>query len=119
MAGALLPLLRRHFEGLTQELLVIAGCDARQRLLSFVEYQGQGETVDTVLPAFRSALAPEHVSLLLLAHNHPCGSRNPSQADYEVTRRMATLCRLTGVTLVDHLIFAGSHVTSFRALGLL
>lgn len=119
LAAALSPLLRPHFDGLSHELLVILGCDSRHRLLSFVEYRGQGESIDLALPAFRSALAPERVSLIVLAHNHPCGSPNPSQADCEATRRIAALCRLAGVSLVDHLIFAGPHVSSFRALGLL
>ena len=116
---ALVPLLAPYFLGLDREHLIIVGCDSRQRLMSFVEQRGQTLAVDGVLPALRQAMAPTGVSQLLVAHNHPCGSTNASQADCEVTRRIAALARLAGVTLADHLLFAGSRHTSFRALGLL
>lgn len=119
LAEALAPLFQPHFHGLAHELLIIAGFDACQRLLSFVEQPGQSRSIASVLPALRRALAPERVSLLLVAHNHPCGSLAPSQADCQVTRRIAALARLADVTLVDHLIFVGTRTTSFRALGLL
>ncbi|QJQ32880.1 hypothetical protein GV829_10860 [Sphingomonas lacunae] len=116
---ALLPLLQCHFLGLRHEHLIIAGCDIRQRLVSFVEQRGAMLTIDAVLPGLRRALAPEGVAHLLVAHNHPCGSLQASQADCEVTRRIAALARLAGVTLADHLLFTDARYTSFRALGLL
>lgn len=116
---ALLPLLAPYFSGLGREHLVIAACDDRLRLVSFEEYRGEALTIDAALPALRRALAPERVSQLLLAHNHPCGSTVPSRADCEVTRRIAALSRLAGLVLADHLLFAGGRPVSFRALGLL
>jgi DNA repair protein RadC len=56
---------------------------------------------------------------LIMAHNHPSGSAEPSPADKAATRRLAELARPLGIRLIDHLIFAAGGVTSFRALGLL
>jgi DNA repair protein RadC len=56
---------------------------------------------------------------MIVAHNHPGGSIMPSAADRAVTRRLAEITRQLGIRLIDHLIFAGEEVASFRALGLL
>lgn len=56
---------------------------------------------------------------MLIAHNHPQGSREPSAADRHATRRLAEVGRALGIRLIDHLLFAGEEVVSFRALGLL
>lgn len=45
-------------------------------------------------------------SMMMLVHNHPSGSLQPSQADIEVTRRIKEGGRLVGVQLIDHLILA-------------
>lgn len=119
LALTLLPLLTLHLTELVREHLIVAGCDGQQRLLSFIDLPGHDGTLSRILPALRRAMAPEQVSLLLIAHNHPCGTLAASKADLEATRRISALARLAGVTLADHLIFAGSRCTSFRAQGLL
>ncbi|MGN6268676.1 MAG: JAB domain-containing protein [Sphingomonas sp.] len=56
---------------------------------------------------------------VVMAHNHPSGDASPSIADRAVTKRLARALDALEVQLVDHLVLAGAHVTSFRALGLL
>ncbi len=56
---------------------------------------------------------------LIMAHNHPSGEAEPSAADIAATRRLAEVGRALGLQLHDHLVFAGPHCSSFRALGLL
>ncbi len=56
---------------------------------------------------------------VVMAHNHPSGDPTPSRADREATQRLAHALEPLGVRLIDHLVIAGEHVTSFRALGLL
>jgi DNA repair protein RadC len=41
---------------------------------------------------------------IILAHNHPSGNLKPSQADIEITKRIAAGCLLLDIKLVDHLI---------------
>lgn len=56
---------------------------------------------------------------LILAHNHPSGSPEPSPADCEGTKAIAALGRALEIELLDHLIIAGPRVFSFRERGLL
>jgi DNA repair protein RadC len=56
---------------------------------------------------------------LILAHNHPSGDPTPSVADCYATRRLAAVAEALECAVVDHLIFGGSDICSFRRLGLL
>lgn len=56
---------------------------------------------------------------LILVHNHPSGSPEPSRADIAITNRIAEAGRLLGVIVHDHVIVGrGGHV-SLRAKGLI
>jgi len=59
-------------------------------------------------------------SALILAHNHPSGSLEPSQSDIDLTKRLRTVGNLLDLPILDHLIlapFAGYY--SFADDGLL
>lgn len=56
---------------------------------------------------------------VVLAHNHPSGSAEPSAEDIRLTRRIADLTQAVGVQLLDHLILAGADMVSMRERGLL
>ena len=59
-------------------------------------------------------------SAVILVHNHPSGDPTPSEADIEMTRKIAEAGRTLGVVVHDHLVVArGGGYTSFRADGLL
>ncbi len=53
-----------------------------------------------------------HAHAVLLAHNHPGGTAQASQADVSVTLRFSVLLTQIGIRLVDHLIVAGGEVCS-------
>lgn len=55
---------------------------------------------------------------LILVHNHPSGSPQPSRADIEITNRIAEAGRLLGVTVHDHVIIGREGHVSLRAKGL-
>ena len=56
---------------------------------------------------------------MILAHNHPSGDPTPSAADRQITRRLALAGEAIDLTVVDHLVIAGTNCTSMRAMGLL
>ena len=56
---------------------------------------------------------------LILVHNHPSGSPQPSRADIEITNRIAEAGRLLGVTVHDHVIIGREGHVSFRSKGLI
>jgi len=56
---------------------------------------------------------------IVLAHNHPGGDPSPSRSDYTMTRKLRQVLGALDITLVDHVVFAGTDRFSFRASGLL
>lgn len=57
---------------------------------------------------------------IVLVHNHPSGTAEPSEADRRLTARIAEAAALFDIRLLDHLIVApGGGEFSFRSAGLL
>lgn len=58
-------------------------------------------------------------SSLILVHNHPSGSPEPSRADIQLTNRIAEAGRLLGVTVLDHVIVGREGQVSLKARGVI
>jgi DNA repair protein RadC len=94
--------------------------DARHRLIEYVElFRG---TIDgaSVHPreVVKQALA-RNAAAVILAHNHPSGVCEPSQADELVTRRLREALQLVDIRVLDHMIVADNGCLSFAERGLL
>ncbi|WP_323175976.1 JAB domain-containing protein, partial [Neisseria cinerea] len=61
----------------------------------------------------------EYADSLIIAHNHPGGSPEPSHADIAFTGRLAQAISLGDVSLPDHFIVTYRSVVAFSQLGLL
>lgn len=60
----------------------------------------------------RSAVA-EKASAVIIAHNHPSGTSEPTDADRKFTRELKESAEVLGIDLLDHVII-GETVFSFR-----
>ena len=60
-----------------------------------------------------------NASPLILVHNHPSGSPEPSRADIQITKNIAEAGRLLGVHVHDHVIIGREGHTSLRAKGVI
>jgi DNA repair protein RadC len=61
-----------------------------------------------------------NASAVILAHNHPSGSTEPSRADKEITQQIKQALALVDVRMLDHIIVgAGGDCASFAEMGLL
>lgn len=56
---------------------------------------------------------------LILCHNHPSGSLQPSLADIELTKKMKDCGKLLEIQIFDHIIIGGNGYYSFADEGLL
>jgi DNA repair protein RadC len=56
---------------------------------------------------------------LILVHNHPSGSPQPSRADIQITNKIAEAGRLLGITVHDHVIIGREGHVSLKAKGLI
>ena len=62
--------------------------------------------------------AIDHLSSgLILVHNHPAGTMNPSSQDDNLTRRIVEICKIIDVPVQDHIIIGPSSYYSYRDQG--
>lgn len=88
-----------------QEYFVCLTLDGANRLIAKRVISIGTLTASLVHPreVFADAIADRAASIIV-AHNHPSGSLEASQADKEVTNRLAEAGKLLGITLNDHII---------------
>ncbi len=56
---------------------------------------------------------------IILAHNHPSGNTEPSEADFSFTRRVVDAGEMIGIEVVDHIIVGEKDYLSLREHGLM
>lgn len=57
-------------------------------------------------------------SSIILIHNHPSGSAEPSDADVAVTKRLVEAGKLLGIDVMDHIIVTRNSMYSFKEKGI-
>ena len=67
---------------------------------------------------FRGAIVSTAASIIL-AHNHPSESTEPSQEDISITKQIVEAGKIIGIPVHDHIIFAGNTYTSLAERGLM
>jgi len=112
--------LQAKMRHLGHELFCCLYLDNRHRVLRFDEmFRG---TIDgtSVYPReiVKEALVV-NAAAVILAHNHPSGVAEPSQADERITRRLKSALELVDIRLLDHLIIGDGQTTSMASRGLL
>ena len=58
-------------------------------------------------------------SHIILAHNHPSGSLEPSEEDLNVTKRLTDSGRLLGIEVIDHVIVTDKSYKSLKESNLI
>lgn len=54
-----------------------------------------------------------HASSIILAHNHPSGNTNPSQADITLTNKIVQAGKVLDIPITDHIILTIDNHYSF------
>lgn len=99
-------------EGERQEVFMVLPLDSQNRPLRRPEIVTKGLAGKTAADArevFSRALKWGADSVIV-AHNHPGGSEEPSKEDIAVTRALAAAGRTVGVELSDHLVLGDRPV---------
>ncbi|GMQ45214.1 RadC family protein [Vibrio sp. 10N] len=101
-----------------REAFYILFLDNQNRVIADeVMFEG---TIDaaSVYPREVVKRALEHNSAaLILAHNHPSGIAEPSQADRRITRRLSDALGLVDIRVLDHFVIGDGEVVSFAERG--
>ena len=112
--------LQARLRDLPHEMFCCLYLDNRHRVLRFAEmFRG---TIDgtSVYPreVVKEALSV-NAAAVILAHNHPSGVSEPSQADERITGRLKAALELVDIRLLDHLIIGDGASTSLAKRGLI
>ena len=101
------------------EVFVVMFMDAQNRVINTLEMFRGTLTQTSVYPreVVKDALACNSAAVVL-AHNHPSGSVEPSRADEFLTQTLKSALALVDVRVLDHLVVAGADVCSFAERGL-
>jgi DNA repair protein RadC len=100
------------------ESFVVLFLDVKNRLIASEELFRGTLTHASVYPReiVKASLAHNAASILL-AHNHPSGTSEPSNADLTLTQSLKQALALVDIRVLDHFIVAGRHVHSFAENG--
>lgn len=117
---ALIDYLTTDMAHLTVERVRVLYLDAKNRLIDD-HHVGDGSIDEAAIhprEVIRRAM-DVGASALIMVHNHPSGSPEPSRADVQITQKIAEAGHLLGVTLHDHVIIGREGHVSLRAKGLI
>lgn len=101
------------------EAFVVLFLDVKNRLIESVElFRGTLSHTSVYPRELIKAALTRNAASVILAHNHPTGTPEPSHEDKVLTRSLKEALDLVEVRLLDHFIVAGSAVYSFTEHGL-
>mgnify|MGYP000092308929 CR=1 FL=1 len=119
-ASATRDWLRLQLARLEREVFMTLYLDNQHRLLAHETLFGGSINSTEVHPREIVKAALKHnAAAVILAHCHPSGHAEPSDADRQITRRIQDSLALVDVRVLDHCIVGGMAVYSFAEHGLL
>ena len=106
--------------GRQQEVFLVLFLDTQHRVIASEElFQGTlSQTSVYPREVVKRALA-HNAAAVILAHNHPSGVAEPSQADQLLTGALKQALGLVDVRVLDHFVVAAGKTLSFAEKGLL
>lgn len=117
---ALLDYLTIDMAHLTVERVRVLYLNARNLLIDD-QHVGDGSIDEAAIhprEVIRRALDIGACALIIV-HNHPSGSPQPSRADIQITKRIAEAGHLLGIIVHDHIIIGREGHVSLKAKGLI
>ena len=107
--------LKISLKGLMDEGFKMLFLDNRNQLIAMETLKNGTVNQTIVFPRKIVERALYHNAVgVLIAHNHPSGSLEPSQEDQEVTKDIREALKTVDITLLDHIIIGGNEFFSFR-----
>ncbi len=118
--GAVKHFLQLHLAAKSHEVFAVLFLDAQNRLVAMEELFRGTLTQTSVYPREVVLHALKHgAASVVLAHNHPSGTVQPSRADEALTQTLKAALALVDVRVLDHVIVAQGEALSMAEKGLL
>ena len=99
----------------SEEHFVAFHLDAKNQVIGYHIVSHGTVTMSLVHPreVFKAALLANSHGMIV-AHNHPAGSLDPSNEDIAVTKQLIKAGALMGVNVLDHIIVSSNGLCSLR-----
>ena len=111
--------LKARLSGLEHESFCCIYLDNRHRVLGFEElFRGTIDGTSVYPREVVKESLKKNAAAIILAHNHPSGIAEPSQADERITKRLKAALELIDVRVLDHVIVGKNVCTSMASRGL-
>jgi DNA repair protein RadC len=102
--------------GKTEEHFAVIFLDVKHKVIGR-QVVSIGTEVETLVPVKKILrLAIVNSQNIIVGHNHPSGSLEPSSEDITLTARLIEACQLVDITLIDHLIITDQGFASIRQI---
>jgi len=113
-------IIRPLLQDLNHEVFCVLYLNQSNRMLrhELISSGGMTATVADTRMILKNALL-YNANQLIVAHNHPSGNRQPSDADKKMTDKLKDAAALMDIKLVDHIIIAGNDFFSMADEGLM
>jgi DNA repair protein RadC len=100
-----------------QERFAVLLLDVKNKLLGtkVITIGTATETLASPRDIFREVIR-QGATRVIVAHNHPSGSLEPSEADIELTRQLLAGAELLAIPILDHLILGNGTHQSLREI---
>ncbi len=117
-ASATRDWLRLQLAGEEREVFMVLFLDNQNRLIAYETlFTGTINHTQVHPREVVKAALKHNAAAVILAHNHPSGLAEPSQADRQITERLRTVLELVDIRLPDHLVIGGMDIVSFAERG--
>jgi DNA repair protein RadC len=112
--------LQLHLAGESREHFAVLFLDVQNRFIAFERMFTGTLTQTSVYPRELVCAALAHgAAAVVLAHNHPSGTTQPSRADQALTETLKVALSFVDVRVLDHVIIAPNDALSMAERGLL
>ncbi|ENQ3932817.1 DNA repair protein RadC [Salmonella enterica subsp. enterica serovar Newport] len=110
--------LRLRMAGLEREEFMVLYLDNQHRLIAHETlFSGTVNRTEVHPREVVKAGLKHNCAAVIVAHCHPSGLAEPSQADRQITERLRQALNLVDIRLLDHLVVGGMDIVSFAERG--
>jgi len=118
--GAVKDYVRLHLAQRDCEVFAALFLDSQQRLIALEElFRGTLAQTSVYPREVALRVLHHHAAAVVLAHNHPSGDMQPSNADQALTQTLKAALALLDVRVLDHIIVAPGGALSMAEQGFL
>jgi DNA repair protein RadC len=111
--------LKLRLDGMPYEVFAVLLLDNRHRVIRYVElFRGTIDGASIHPREVVRLVLSANAAAVILAHNHPSGVAEPSQADLRITQRLRDALALVDVRVLDHVIVGEGAGVSLAERGL-